>query len=622
MIGIFVSTRGRPTSPQSCLGACPQLKLQAVSHGKRGTSMDSGLKVTDQQQEISFSDIVSGDNVINIPLFQRAYRWSAPNLKELWDDIDDIIEEKSKSQFLGVLVLVSQTGKIGRPDVFDVVDGQQRLSTCYLIILGLAFVSAKNGNGVWASEVITKFLLLRPFSDNPYNTKLVPAAADRQQFKSLWDKTRALPALSAPGLFGANPPSPPAPAGLPTGNMTKQFDRILRRLNEVYRDEKQGGLERILEILVSTLSFVQISLRDPTAAPKIFERLNARGEKITTGDLVRNEIFARVPNDPGMAQAIFSNNWQPFEAQFHDKHIDLERYLFPYGLVIDSQITKAELFSTLRKRWDGLPSPQAIIEDLARYYPEFVALEAGTLDPVWGKRLRIQMRRLHEMGAPSSVYPFVFGLFEAMRRGEGDEDQICDALELVEGFLFRRAICGYEPTGLHAVFKGLWKESSGKGFPSQKAISAAISARTTVPWPNDIEFAANIAAGNLYDRNIKKFALLEYERSAKGESPADDFEIEHILPQTPSAHWEGVFGDQYNELVNTWANLIPITRNMNPAVGQQEFASKKNLYKDSIFATTRSIGQSWPEWTPDAVRSRAAALQDWAIGRWPYRKLD
>lgn len=583
--------------------------------------MDSGLKVTDQQQEISFSDIVSGDNVINIPLFQRAYRWGAPNLKELWDDVDDIIEEKSKSQFLGVLVLVSQTGKIGRPDVFDVVDGQQRLSTCYLIILGLAYVAAKNGNAVWAAEVVSKFLLLRQFSDNPYNTKLVPAAADRQQFKSLWDKLRALPALNTPGLFGTNPPSPPAPAGLPTGNMTKQFDRITRRLNEVYKDKSQDGLDKILQILVSTLSFVQISLRDPTAAPKIFERLNARGEKITTGDLVRNEIFSRVANDPGMAQAIFSNDWQPFEARFHDYNIDLERYLFPYGLVINSQITKAELFSTLRKRWDGLANPQAIIADLARYFPEFVALEVGILDPSWGKQLGVQMRRLHEMGAPSSVYPFVFNLFQAMRRGEGEENQVCEALDLVEGFLFRRAICGYEPTGLHAVFKGLWRESSSEGFPTHTSISKAISARTTVPWPNDVEFSANIASGNLYDRNIRKFALLEFERSVKGESPADDFEIEHILPQTSNPHWEELFGDQYKELLNTWANLIPITRSMNPSVGQQNFSGKTKSYKDSIFATTRDVGQSWSEWTPSALASRAAVLQKWAVARWPYRKL-
>lgn len=582
--------------------------------------MDAGLKVTDQQQEISFSDIVAGDNVINIPLFQRAYRWGAPSLKELWEDVDDIVEEKSKSQFLGVLVLVSQARRFGRPDVFDVVDGQQRLSTCYLFILGLSHVAAKNGYGEWAADVIKKYLLIRPFNDNPYNTKLVPAAADRQQFKSIWDKLKTLPALSDPALFSGNPPSPPAPAGQPNGNLTKQFDRILRKLNDLYKNKGIDGLDRTLEILVSTLSFVQISLRDPTAAPKIFERLNARGEKITTGDLVRNEIFSRVANDPGLAQAIFSNDWQPFEANFHQHGIDLERYLFPYGLVINSQITKAELFSTLRKQWDSLQSPQKIIADLARFFPEFVALEAGVTDSIWGKRLRAQMAKLHHMGAPSSVYPFVFHLFDALRREEGTEDQICDALELIEGFLFRRAICGYEPTGLHAVFKGLWKEASGGGFPTPQSISSAISARTTVPWPDDAEFGESIVSGNLYDRNVRKFALLEYERSMKGETPADDFEIEHILPQTANAHWEEIFGSGYRDLVNTWANLLPITRSMNPAVGQQGFDGKRAAYRDSIFATTRDVGNSGADWNPSALAQRAEAIRVWAIKRWPYQK--
>jgi len=582
--------------------------------------MDAGLKVTDQQQEISFSDIVAGDNVINIPLFQRAYRWSAPSLKELWDDIDDIVEEKSKSQFLGVLVLVSQTRRFGRPDVFDVVDGQQRLSTCYLIILGLAHVGAKNGHGEWAADVIKKYLLIRPFNDNPYNTKLVPAAADRQQFKSLWDKLKTIACISDPALFGDNPPSPPAPAGLPTGNITKQFDRIIRRVNDLYRNKEIDGLNRVLEILVSTLSFVQISLRDPTAAPKIFERLNARGEKITTGDLVRNEIFSRVANDPGLAQAIFSNDWQPFEARFHQNNIDLEKYLFPYGLVINSQITKAELFSTLRKQWDNLKSPQNIIADLARYFPEFLALECGITDPSWGKRLKAQMSRLHHMGAPSSIYPFVFNLSEAIRRGDGTEDQVCDVLELIEGFLFRRAICGYEPTGLHAVFKGLWKESSEVGFPTPATVSAAISARTTVPWPDDTEFGGSVVTGNLYDRNIKKFALLEYERSIKGETPADDFEVEHVLPQTANGHWEEVFGTGYREVVNTWANLLPITRSMNPAIGQQNFDAKRAAYKNSIFATTRELGNAAAGWTPHSLALRAETIKAWALLRWPFLK--
>lgn len=580
--------------------------------------MDSGLKVTDQQQEISFSDIVAGDNVINIPLFQRAYRWSAPSLKELWDDIEDIVEEKSKSQFLGVLVLVSQPRRFGRPDVVDVVDGQQRLSTCYLMVLGMAYTAARNGHAEWAAGVVKKFLLIRHFEGNPYNTKLVPAAADRLQFKSIWDKLRALPSLADPELFSGNPPSPPAPAGQPVGNLTKQFDRITRKLNELYKLKGLDGLERSLEILLSTLSFVQISLRDPTAAPKIFERLNARGEKITTGDLVRNEIFSRVANDPGIAQAIFSNDWQPFEARFNDNGIDLERYLFPYGLVINSQITKAELFSTLRKKWDDLQGPQTIISDLSRYVPEFLAIESGISHETWSKPLKKQMRRLHEMGAPSSVYPFIFSLFDAVRREEGSEDEVCNALQLIEGFLFRRAICGYEPTGLHAVFKGLWKESSGKGFPTPESISAAISARTTVPWPGDTEFSDSILTGNLYDRNIKKFALLEYERSVKGETPADDFEVEHILPQSGNRHWDDVFGEDYSALVNTWANLIPITRSMNPTVGQLEFGLKAAAYRDSIFATTREVGNGLSEWSPETLKARGERIRQWALTRWPH----
>jgi hypothetical protein len=571
--------------------------------------VDSGLKVTDQQQEISFSDVVSGDNVINVPLFQRAYRWSGQNLKELWDDLEDIIDEKSKSQFLGVLVLVTQARQIGRPVVFDVVDGQQRLSTCYLIILALAYVSAKNGNVAWSTQVVHTYLLLRHFTDNPYNTKLVPAAADRQQFKSIWDSFRALPAVTASDAFkGLEQPSPPAPAGLHNGGMVKQFNRITRKVAEVYKSKGHEGVEKILHILVSNLSFVQISLRDPTAAPKIFERLNARGERITTGDLVRNEIFSRVANDPNVAQAIFSNDWQPFEAKFQQNEIDLERFLFPYGLVVNSQITKAELFSTLRRRWDELTNPQAIIRDLDRYFGEFIALEAGVIDANWSKPLRHQMRRLNEMGAPSSIYPFVFSLFDAMRREEGSEEQVCEVLGLLESFLFRRAICGYEPTGLHAVFKGLWKEASADGFPTVQSTTAAISNRTTVPWPDDQEFVENIKTGDLYNRNVKKFALLEYERSRKGETPADDFEVEHILPQNPGQEWIELFGDAHKSVVNTWANLIPITRSMNPAIGHSPFANKRASYVDSIFASTREIGQESGGWTPDSVEVRAKAL--------------
>lgn len=582
--------------------------------------MDSSLKVTDQPQETAFDDVVAGDNVINIPLFQRSYRWEVASLNQFWDDMEDILDEKSSSQFLGVLVLVSQVRAIGRPVIFDVVDGQQRLSTCYLFLLATAYVAARNDHSNWAVELAKSYLLLRPFPDNAYNTRLVPAFADRQQFKIIWDRFRTLPAIADPAVWqGQAPPTPPAPAGPERGKMLAQFDRLVRRLSQIYSDKGLPGLESLASILLTRLSFVQISLRDPTAAPTIFERLNARGERITTSDLVRNEIFARVASDPSFAQAIFSNYWEPFMGKFSQNKIELDSMLFPYGLLQNPSTTKAVLFQTLRQRWAQLSGPQEMINDLDRYSATFLSLEVGLTDPTWNVGLANSMLRLHEMRSPSSIYSFFFAMMDAHRLEEVAEPDVLDIISVIESFLFRRAICGFEPTGLHAVFKGMWRELRDQGLPiTGLSVRKLISSRTTVPWPTDMEFRESVISGDLYSRRVNKFALREYERSLPGETPQDDFEIEHVAPQTTTDHWLQNLGEDHKAILHTWANLVPITRAMNPTVGQQSFEGKRATYAGSMFATTRELSNKFTSWGLDEIQVRANEIADWAVTRWKY----
>ncbi|MBK6781768.1 MAG: DUF262 domain-containing protein [Gemmatimonadetes bacterium] len=180
--------------------------------------MDVALKVTDQPQESSFFDLVAGDNVLSIPLFQRPYRWGDRNLEWLLDDITDIKTTAAKSCFLGVVVCVNRGALPGRPIPWEIVDGQQRLSTLYLLICAAAEVGARNGATGWAAGVIGTYLLVRPLADNPINTKLVPAFADRAQFKKVWDGIAEAPGLPAEAGYVANPPDPPAPGGLKRGS--------------------------------------------------------------------------------------------------------------------------------------------------------------------------------------------------------------------------------------------------------------------------------------------------------------------------------------------------------------------------------------------------------------------
>lgn len=70
-----------------------------------------------------------------IPRFQRDYSWTLEQWEDLWTDILNTIEDPSQendSHYMGYLVLQSTDDK-----TFEVIDGQQRLTTLTLIILAV-----------------------------------------------------------------------------------------------------------------------------------------------------------------------------------------------------------------------------------------------------------------------------------------------------------------------------------------------------------------------------------------------------------------------------------------------------------------------------------------------------
>jgi len=589
--------------------------------------MDVNLKVTDTPQETSFYDLVSGDNVLTIPMFQRPYRWSKKNLDWLLDDIAEIQSDVSKSCFLGVIVCVSRGASPGRPMQWEIVDGQQRLSTLYLILMACVEVAARSGNLRFASAVIGTYLMVRPMSDNPFNTKLIPAMADRGQFKKLWDEIVDIPGLREELQGENNLPRPPTPSGLIDGPMIKQYKDIRKNLKDKLSTNGADWLAGFVQVVSTKLSVVSITLRDPLVAPKIFERLNNRAELVTVADLVRNEVFAMASSTPGDIQYIFTNLWEPFSNGFSNVNGGLEKFLFPYGLMINKQVTKAELFSTLRGHWRNFQSPDLIINDMSKYVPSFLFLESGIIDvSIQSDELKESIMKFYEVGHPSSTFSFLIKLLSAVKSGNIPPEEAAKIFQIVESFLFRRSICGIEPTGLHAGFKVLWAELTESDDSKANLVTAdkfrmALSRKPTIFWPTNQQFADAIRNNELYSKKVCQYAISEYELANVGESPSDDFHIEHICPQTKTAYWEKIFGDDYKKILNTWANLIPLTQRMNSQAGQGTFKDKCSEYGTSIFSTTRSIASDYTSWTMDDLSRRTEQIVDWALRRWPWNAL-
>ncbi len=566
--------------------------------------MDAELRVTEDSGEVGFNQIASGDNVINIPLFQRSYRWTKPNLDSFLDDVISIRDGLVKSHFLGVLVLVNKSAKVG----------QQRLTTCYLATLAAGSVVAEAGDPDWAQDLIQSHMLTRRFNQFPTTTRLVPSANDRQQFQEIWVKIKNQASLRE--IKWTTEALLPTPSGARRGKMLSAFEYFVK----VFRDEirKEDGLESIkkfCEILLTALSFVTINLRAPNVAPVTFERLNARGERITVADLVRNEIFARVADDPVTAMNIFESSWNPFMQEFKDAEADFEKFLFPYGLVSDPSITKADLFALLRRVWGENMKPYEIVDSMREFSPIFFAIDSGRDPGIFPSDVRRAIADLHSLKVPSSTYSYIFKLLSEVHQEKVSPDEAVKIMRVIESFIFRRAVGGYEPTGLHAVFKVLWQETEAN--VSATGVNEAIKRRRTVPWPNDAEFQETVINGNLYGRTVARYAIAQFESSRPGETPVDDFEIEHILPQNPHEDWL-LLSEDFTNKTNSWANLIPITRTMNTESSNSPFHQKRTAYKESKFASTREIEKHYLSWTSETLEKRATEISEWAVTRWQF----
>ena len=81
-----------------------------------------------QPEEFSVLDVFRGTEY-RVPIYQRNYAWTKDEIEQLLNDINDIDSTFEGKYYLGSLI-VNQLGA----NYYDVIDGQQRLTTLFLML--------------------------------------------------------------------------------------------------------------------------------------------------------------------------------------------------------------------------------------------------------------------------------------------------------------------------------------------------------------------------------------------------------------------------------------------------------------------------------------------------------
>lgn len=582
--------------------------------------MPNRTKMTGSSNEVFLEELFNSKAIYEIPYFQRSYKWREEQVERIWNDLNSVIDEEKDVHFLGAIIFHSLGVEPGKPQRHEIIDGQQRLTTIFLLICAIVRWLTLNKHYARAADILLTYLAIER-ETNP-NSRLHPSKNDRSQLNKIFDillgNKDFIKQLTNFKYSRMIEPSDSSSEGA----LRRNFNSFLRRIRQTA--EKKGAatqqleyVELLLIALMSSFSVVSLSVVDKSNGPVIFDSLNAAQEPMTIGDLVKNGIFARIANhSPDVIAHVNESLWEPFAQNFENQKA-FSDFFFPYGLIKNQNLKKNQTYNELLKSWEGLDTSE-IIEEMQSFQVHYNAMYSRRVKHIPEKSLRRQIIRLADSGAPSSTLPFVMAALKSCDDGESSHDYVTNLLHNLESFLIRRAVCGYEPTGLHAVFKKLW--TNLKTNNSMEFVTY-IQSQPTVALPSDNEFIENLRHTDLYHKKICNYFICEFDRSLGGELPSDRPEIEHILPQKLTEEWKVLFGpEDHEKFVHTAANLVPVTQKLNGELRQKPFAEKSPLYgEDSMFKSTRELAGAYSTWEPKDIRDRADKIVEWAVTRWNYR---
>ena len=516
--------------------------------------MALGLRrLTNSTDETSISDLYSNDVVFGIPYFQRAYKWNEKNIKRFESDLESLLDYEDTSHFLGAIIIFGKQGKPSDPRYYEVIDGQQRLTTCYLALMALAKVFSQHDMTDEAFGLYQNYLIINRKTSQITNAKLISCKEDRAGLNNIFHDLTASPELKTLIQENNCDYKPMPNTGAEKGRTWKNYVALKKFFEERYQESEKSSsgqgakiLNDLYGKLTNSMSVVQIVVKDPTDGPKIFDSLNSKQEPMTIGDLIRNELFSKyADHDDEEIDRLDMDYWHPFYEKFKQKNNEsfdkvFEQYFFPYVLTLDHTVKKTDAFNHLRDhQWADIDDPIKIIESLAKYQDIFIDLNYGTKLTKCPNDLKESIYRLSRMETPTSVYPFIMHVVGAVIEGKLNSSNAVEILARVESFLVRRVVCGYEPTGLHATFKALWDDCEGDY--SVENVVANIRRHYTVKWPDDDEFATNIKTRQLYKVRMTPYILAEWNKYLGGDLPElDSQQIEHVLPDNPedNSQWQ------------------------------------------------------------------------------------
>lgn len=565
-----------------------------------------------------------------VPDYQREYVWSEEDVRTFATDIHDefygpkgdLIEEVE--YFIGSTVVCKNAA-----GTYDLIDGQQRMTTIYLFLCAIRdYIAERGGDPIKVLEGMI------------YDNRLAKDGSDVR------DHRLSLQYEDSHGVleFIADRKGPVDAIPETTGSIRcikDAYRTLMLFLSERFQADVPA-VRRFFVAFVQRVKLIRIVTPNLSHALKVFETVNDRGVGLTAMDLLKNLLFMRTrPED----YPKLKNRWKALTKDLDDcqeKHLRFLRYFVmsryaEFRTSTGKPLREDEIYDWFGKhtKLTGLDvDPMAFAAELAkagRDYRQFATGKApdGT-----------DITYLDNIQSLSGKARQHFILMLAGRHLPADA--LTELARHVESLFFVYTITR-EPTKNFEWMFGEWAADL-RSAATREDVQAIVKARIKPliqAKSRDFDFAMQELTSDRIQKYRLKYILAkiaQYLDQLAWQEAGDTqqlrhyldkkLEIEHILSQSPTPQQRSGFDhpDQYEAWLGRLGNLSLLEKNLNASVRNEDFDRKREAYKQSRVVMTRAIASSdgfgkansltralellscYPSWTSAEIAHRQESL--------------
>jgi len=532
-----------------------------------------------------------------VPAYQRSYAWEKEHVEALLNDVYDSIKNKDNEYFLGSAVVTGHSDKR-----YEVVDGQQRLTTISLLIATIKDIFKNESEYETALDLEREFLASSDRRSKEKESRLILNEIDNELYQELIENTKfqdisgKYTRQSHKRLFEA------------ASTINEYIESICQRAKD--SDEL---LHDWLDYLQTNLKIILVITPDDSNAFVIFETLNDRGLDLAISDLLKNYLFLK------SAERIeeTKNRWLSTVAILESASDDaiIVPYLRHFAMSKYGLIREKDLYSLIKTKITSKRLALSFSTDLSECAKIYSAL-LNTDHEFWesyAPSVRNSISALNTLGM-IQIRPLLLAIINNF-----DKSNIASAFSKLVAVAIRFQIVGGVGGGLLEKYYA----DTAKSVSDSKISTVKDLIETFTAVPTDSAFQTAFSVSTISKAKLARFYLRSLEDSFGTEKTSSldttKVNLEHVLPQTLTEYWSKKFtAEEHKAHINRLGNLTLMSSKINSSFENQNFEDKKTEYEKSEFEITKEISR-YDSWDKEDIDKRQNFLAELAVKIWTLK---